>query len=155
MRWLGTVGLIASCWVVALAQDKEGLPPKRYGIFADVRRFPQGSPKETLASVLAALEQKRFDYLMAHLADPDFVDQRVKKLNGDFEEVVREARTKYSENPDTPKLLQRFLKEGEWQGGDGDTASVQLKDVKDRRVFFRKVEARWYLENRQKDKPAG
>jgi hypothetical protein len=155
MRWLGTLGLITLGFVAASAQDPGALPAKRYGVFVDLRRYPQATPKETLASVLAAIEQKRFDYLIAHLADPDFVDERVKQLKGDFDEVVREARTKYTDNPEAVKLLQRFLKEGEWEGGEGNTASVQLKDVKDRRMFFRKVDTRWFLENRQKAKPAG
>jgi hypothetical protein len=155
MRWLGTLGLVTVSLVAASAQDPGALPAKRYGVYVDLRRYPQGAPKETLASVLAAIDQKRFDYLIAHLADPDFVDERVKQLKGNFDEVVGEARMKYTDNPEAVKLLQRFLKEGEWEGGEGNTASVQLKDVKDRRVFFRKVDMRWYLENRQKAKAAG
>jgi hypothetical protein len=65
---------------------------------------------------------------------------------------VRETTTKLADNPAGVKELQRFLKEGEWEGGD-TTATAKLKDVKDRQVFFRKIGSRWYLENRQKPEP--
>jgi hypothetical protein len=152
MRWLGSLLLVVVGPTVGLAQDKAP-PTRRYGVEPNLRAFPQATPKETLASVLQAIEQRRFDYLLAQLTDPPFVDDRVQRAGGKFDEVVNETRTKLQENPKAVTELRRFLKEGEWEGGDGNTASASLKDVKDRRVYFRKVDARWYLENRLKPKP--
>lgn len=151
--------VLATCivlvWALGVsAQAPNEVPPRRYGIEANVRDYPQESPKETLGSVLRAIERGRINYLLAHLADPAFVDKRVQQVyGGDFEELVRETSRKLADNPAAAKELGRFLKEGEWEGGD-TTATVKLKDVKDRQVFFRKIGRRWFLENRQKPEPA-
>ena len=146
---------VVLAWILEVpAQEPKESPPLRYGIEANLRDYPQETPKETLASVLRAVERGRINYLLAHLADPEFVDKRVKEIyGGDFEEMVRETTGKLSDNPAALKELQRFLKEGEWDGGE-TAASAKLKDVKDRQVFFRKIGRRWYLENRQKPEPS-
>ena len=129
---------------------QEARAAKRYGIEANLDSFPQATPKEALASVIQAIENKRIDYLLAQLTEPDFVDQRVKEVyGGDFDELVKETTTKLNDNPGTLKELRRFLKEGDWENAD-TTATAKLKDVKDRQVFMKKVDKRWYLENRQK-----
>jgi hypothetical protein len=139
--------------VGAPAQETKEAPPRRYGIEVNLRDYPQETPKETLASVLRAIERGRINYLLAHLADPAFVDKRVKEIyGGNFEELVRETTHKLTDNPAAVKELKRFLKEGEWEGGD-TTASVKLKNIKERQVFFRKIGRRWYLENRQRPEP--
>jgi hypothetical protein len=144
------IGLIvAAIGLTAVhAQEKDKAPPRRYGVVLNLRRYPQATPKETLASVLQAIDDRRLDYLLAHLVEPNFVEERVKKAGGNFDEVVKETRAKLADNSDVIKELNRFLKEGEWNTTE-TTASVSLKDVKDRMVFFRKIENRWYLENRQ------
>jgi hypothetical protein len=120
----------------------------RYGIAPDPKAYPQATPQEALASVLKAVEAKRFDYLAAQLADPTFVDDRVNRLfGGRFEMQVEETANQFS--PAAAKLFGRFLKDGEWMT-EKDTASVRLKDVKDRAVYFRRIGERWYLENRWK-----
>lgn len=147
--WIALVGV-----VVGQAQAPNEAPPRRYGIEASLRDYPQETPRETFASVLRAIERGRLNYLLAHLADPAFVDKRVNDVYaGDFEELVRETTGKLKDNPAAVKELQRFLKEGEWEGGES-SVSAKLKDVKDRQVFFRKTGRRWYLENRQKPEPA-
>lgn len=145
MRWAFVLTLLTA--VAAVAQDKVETPPARYGVNADLRRYPQTTPKETLASVLTALDKKRVDYVLAHLTDPAYVDERVK-ARGSFDAFVKEVRDKLADNPDAVKDLRRFLKEGEWDAAE-DKASAGLKDVKDRRVHFRKIDNRWYFENRQ------
>jgi hypothetical protein len=121
---------------------------KRYGIAPDLKTFPQTTPKETLASVLKAVEMKRFDYLAAQLADPVFIDDRVKRLfGGRFEEQVDDLRMRM--DPATVKLLHRFLKEGHWIV-EKEQTTVSLADVADRRVYLRQIGDRWYLEHRSK-----
>jgi hypothetical protein len=147
MRFVVAV-LVGLGWLAgAAAGEKVAEPAKRYGIAADLKSYPQGTPQETLASALKAIENKRIDYLAAQLADPKFVDQRVKETGGQFDELVRGARAKLVDDPAPAKLFERFLKEGEWQVGDA-TASVRLKDVKDRCAYFHLENGRWFLENR-------
>src|SRR4051812_35113068 len=85
-------------------QDKA----ERYGVAVDAKAYPQATPKEALKSVLAAAEAKKMDYVVAQLADPTFIDERVKKVyGGKFEEQVEE--TKGRLGPLALKQLKRFL----------------------------------------------
>jgi hypothetical protein len=126
-------------------------PPKegvRYGIAPDLKAYSQATAKQTLASVLKTIDAGRFDYLAAQLADPDWVDERVGRIfGGRFDDQVEDIRDRL--DPGTVKLLRRFLAGGEWTT-DKDRASVRLKDVGDRGVFFRKKGERWFLEHRSK-----
>lgn len=147
MRGLVGCLIAAICLSGVVAQDNKST--KRYGVEVELDFFPQDSPKAALESVLKAIERKRIAYLLAQLADPKFVDERVKSYGGNFEELVTETTKKLKDDPAAVKELRRFLKEGEWEGGD-TTASAKLKDVKDRQVFLKKIGERWYLENRMK-----
>jgi hypothetical protein len=149
MRLIATVafGLLVMTSLHA-GEPGKGETTKRYGIEADLKTYPQGTPKDTLASVLKAVENKRVDYLVAQLADPDYVDERVKRtFGGKFEEQVTDTRTKL--DAPTVKLLERFLKEGDWVGKESPV-SVVLKDPKDRTVTFIKMGDRWYMQNNDK-----
>jgi hypothetical protein len=132
----------------AAANGQEKTPnATRYGIAPDSQAYPQGTAKETLASVLKAIEAKRFDYLTAQLADPVFVDDRVRRLyGGRFEEQVEDTRARLDSL--TVKLLQRYLKEGDWQE-EMDRVTVRLKDH-DRRIYFKKDQNRWFMEHASK-----
>jgi hypothetical protein len=138
------VALMASLASVAEAADAE--KGSRYGVALDLKAFPQGTPKEALASVIAAAEKNRFDYLAAHLADPAFVDDRVKRLYaGSFAEQVQSTQARL--DPRAVKQLRRFLDSGKFTV-DASSAVVQLDDVKERCVNLVKKDGRWYLENR-------
>ena len=118
---------------------------KRYGLTADLKTYPQGSPKEALASALKAVDNKRIDYLLAHLADPDFVDDRVKRVyGGHFDEQVDDTRARL--DPGTVKQLRALLKDGTWDV-DRTKATVRSKRVKGRCLRLRAVGGRWFLEH--------
>jgi hypothetical protein len=141
-------GVLASLVLVltAAATPADDKPAARYGIAPDPKTYPQATAKEALASVLKAIDAKRFEYLVAQLADPAFVDDRVKRLyGGRFEQQVEDTRTRL--DPFAVKQLRRFLKDGTWEDGK-DEASVRLKDVPERRVYLRRAGGRWYLEHR-------
>jgi hypothetical protein len=124
---------------------------KRYGIAADAKTFPQATPKEALASFLKAVADKKFDYLVAHLAEPAFIDDRVNRLyGGKFEEQVADTRARL--DPATVKQLGKFLKDGKWTI-DKTSALVQLDDVKDRVVRLVNKDGAWFLSH-QFDPPA-
>src|SRR5437899_884723 len=136
--------------LVEAQQDTDATPPRRYGVLLNQQSYPQEDYKQALASVIKTIDRQRIDYLLAHLADPDFVDERVKEVyGGNFDELVKETTTKLKDNPMEAKLLERFLKEGDWDVKE-NTATARLKDVKDRQVFMKKAGKNWYLENRQK-----
>lgn len=136
--------LIVSSGAAAAEKSSDGT---RYGIAADLKSYPQSTAKEALASVLKAVEAKRVDYLVAHLADPSFVDDRVKRLyGGRFAEQVNDTRARL--DPLTIKQLQRFLKDGDWQE-DKERVTVRLKDSP-RRLYFKKDSGRWFMEHASK-----
>jgi hypothetical protein len=147
------VSLLIALWLLPAVQAQDGkedsVPAKRYGIEADKVSFPQQSPQDTFASVLKAIERKRIEYLLAQLVDPKFVDDRVYHYKGNFDELVKETSARLASEPDLLRQLTRFFKEGEWKE-DKSSATVSLKDVADRQVFFRRIGTRWFMENRVK-----
>jgi hypothetical protein len=125
-------------------------PPVRYSIEADLENYPQADAKTAFASVLKAIDSKKIDYLLAQLSDPQWVDNRVQKVHaGKFDEMVKETTQLLATDPTAVDELRRFLREGTW-GGDEMEAHVSLKDAPDHKVFFRKIEGRWYLKNEKK-----
>src|SRR5262249_3128563 len=78
----------AACWfaitlaLLGLGAANALAKGTRHGIAVDQKTFPQASAKETLSSVLAAIAASRHDYLVAQLADPAWVDERVARLYG-------------------------------------------------------------------------
>src|SRR4051794_17071673 len=109
------VGLLAGAALAVFsatpAQARE--PTARYRVAPDLKTYPQGTAKEAFASVLEAIKKKRIDYLLAQLADPDWVDGRVQAYEGGFEELVKETSAKL--DPPKVKLLGRFLANGEFE----------------------------------------
>src|SRR5262245_17885580 len=77
---IGVLALIMSAPALAQKKDDEN---NRYGIEVDKDAFAQATPKDALRSVLKAADAGRFDYLLAHLADPAYVEKQVKE-NGTF-----------------------------------------------------------------------
>jgi hypothetical protein len=135
--------LLGLAGVLALAADARA--EKRYGVAEDLKTFPQATPREALASALKAIDVGKLDYLLAQLAEPEFVDDRVKRLyGGRFEAQVQDTRDRL--DPGTVKLLRRFLKDGEWDVGKSE-ATVRLKGHRDRLVRLARAGGRWYLEH--------
>jgi hypothetical protein len=129
----------------SLAQAQEG-KETRYGIALDAKNYPQSTAKEALASVIKAIDDKKIAYLVAQLADPAFVDERVKRLyGGKFDEQVHDTQGRL--DPSTVKQLKRFLKEGKWTITT-TSAVVQFDEIKDRCVRLVRKDGRWYLEHR-------
>jgi hypothetical protein len=144
-----TIVLFLALWTVFPGRLVAADPEQRLGVACDLKAYPQSSPKEVLASVVKAVEAKKITYLLAHLAAPDYVDQRIKDNGVKQEELVKESQAKLIDNPSALKLLRRFLKDGDWETEEKE-ARVQLKDVEDRIVQFRKIGDRWFMENRYK-----
>jgi len=121
--------------------------PGRFGVPLDAKSFPQETPQKALSSFVLAVKNNRVDYLVAHLADPAFIDARVKTLYaGQFAEQV--ADTKARLDPSSLKLLEQIAKDGDWKLADRE-AHLSLKAVEGRSVYFKKIGERWMIENKQ------
>jgi hypothetical protein len=144
------IGLLCLGLGTAAGQDKEK-PEERYKIKANLEAFPQDKPDKALKSVLKAIAAKKIDYLLAQLADPKWVDGRVRLYDGNFDALVKETTDHLGDDPTLVKLLKQLAKDGKWSVED-KTASVFLEKNKDKGAFFRKVGDRWFLENRQTKK---
>ena len=156
MRLIGIFMVVILGWnapsLSPAQQPKE--PAQRYGIDADLENYPQNDAKAALASVHKAIDEKKIDYLLAQLCDPQWVDSRVKKVHGGkFEECVKETTDRLAIEPGIVEELRKFLREGTW-GGDETEARVSLKDS-DHQVSLHKIENRWYLKNENKSKDKG
>ncbi len=142
-------------------KGKAGAP---FGIDPDYESYPQKTPKAALGSVLKALTQKRYDYLLAHLADPAFVQAELKRFKGQlpaslaeesknllaFQRLVKATAVHFQDDPTKLRELSRFAKDGTWKE-DENRASATLKILPARKVFLKKINDRWYLEDRDKD----
>ena len=159
MKWAAL--LILAMPILLAAQEPPALKlAKRYGYQHEQELFPQKTPQESIQSILKALDGKKVDYLLAHLADPKFVDDRIEEYRTlqkgsdaaktvlSFERLVRETVAHFQEDPVLVKELRQYLKDAEWEIQDA-TAIATLKSASPRRVFLRKLEDRWFLENKQ------
>jgi hypothetical protein len=152
--------LAGAAGAMAQPAGKDKMAP-RFGIEADSAKYSQKSPQDTLKSVLAAIENKQVDYLLAHLADPDFVDKRVeyylKQAPGKeqlaramaFQRLVNATHEHFQEDPTRIKELYRFAKDGEWKVAE-KSAMVRHTQVPMRKAFFRKIQDRWFFEDRDR-----
>jgi hypothetical protein len=146
-----------------LAQDGDkGKSSKRYGIELDTKKYPQTSPKEALGAVLKAIGDNRVDYLLAHLADPAFVDKRIATYAGQldsslneqtkivvaFDRLLKRTIENFLDDPTKLEELKRFFKDGEWADQE-NTAVASLKNLKARQVFMKRLaDNRWVLQDR-------
>jgi hypothetical protein len=157
---LGLTLILVGLATAAAQQEGNGLA-KRYGHEAEPAKYPQASPDLTLKSVLQAIADRRIDYLMAQLADPVFVDKKVAEYKNRFEgpeaaritlafdRLVKETSRYFQDDPALVRELGRFAKDGEWKLEE-PAAAASVKDLPGRQVFMRKVQGRWFLENRQR-----
>jgi hypothetical protein len=167
MRFLcaSVIGLTVLTGICAqpAGKGKAGAP---FGIEPDYERYPQKTPQLALGSVLKALADKKYDYLLAHLADPAFVKAQLKLFRGQlpaslaeesknvlaFQRLVKATTEHFQDDPTKVRELTRFAKDGEWKV-DETLATAALKILPARRVFLKKIGERWYLEDRDKAEP--
>jgi hypothetical protein len=158
------LALLSLCAVATAVDDpkkKAPPPPRRFGFDVDEETFSQQSPEKTMQSIAKALDRKKVDYLLAHIADPAFVDYWVNRYKGDFaqggeegkrllafERLVTETNQYYANDPLIVRDLRKFAKEAKW-AEDGDTAVGTVEGIAGRKVYLRKIGERWFLENKQ------
>jgi hypothetical protein len=72
--------------IAPLRADEDDLP-RRFGIKQYPQLYPQDSPRKALASALDAIDKGRYDYLIAHLLDPGFIDEQLKSTYDHFYKI--------------------------------------------------------------------
>ena len=81
----------------SFATPQEGRPknpdetPPRFGVGFKGKLYLQATPKEALQSAIDVAEKGEFNYLVAHLLEPGFVDARVADRAKQFEPSVEES----------------------------------------------------------------
>lgn len=87
MRPLLTLTVALTLTAALHAQDEI---PARFDVLPNLDTYPQASPQQALQSALTAMQRDRYDYLVAHLLDPEFVDGRLNGNQSYFERVAGE-----------------------------------------------------------------
>jgi len=79
----GAVAIVVlSTAAVATAQPPAEVPP-RYGVRVETVLYPQNTPRDAVATLVALIERKKFAYITANVIDPAMVDARVaQRANG-------------------------------------------------------------------------
>lgn len=164
-RWmqksLTSITLIVLVAASAAQDEVKKKSPPRFGFNVDETTFPQDTPAKAMQSIALALDRKKVDYLLAHMADPTFVDSMVERYKVDFpqakeegkrllafERLVRETTQYFENDPLIVRDLRVFAKVENWDSKD-DIAIGIVEELPARRVFLRKVGERWFLENKQ------
>ena len=143
------------------AQDQPKKPPVRFGFDVDELTFSQRTPDETMKSIAKALDRKKADYLLAHLADPLYVDYWINQYKKEFtkgkdegkvllafDRLVAETNLYFQNDPLIIRDLRVFSRDGKWEEKD-DLAIGTVDSIPARKVFLRKMGDRWFLENKQ------
>lgn len=120
----------------------------RFGVALDDASFPQNSPENLRKSLLKALDSDKIEYLLAHLADPSFIDKNVREVHeGNFAKQVAETREKLIKGLKSP--LESLLKNGKLNFSE---KSASLKDpaLKDFTITMKLENNKWYMENNKK-----
>lgn len=139
----------------AFGQPAE-LPPDRFGVRSEPVLYPQTTSRQAVASLVALIERKKFEYLTAQVLDPAVVDarvaQRASALYPGVERQLEEKRAKQRERPfgvdpesrlpDDPKLFAALIRER----ADALAFKEVVKDVQahlaeypENLAFFRKL----------------
>jgi hypothetical protein len=156
--WVGAFFLLATS---GKAQDPDSKLLIRYNFQVNLSKFPQKTPQDAMKSLVKALGDEQFGYLVAQLVDPGYVDPKIALYRNAypqgseqgktllaFKRLLKETSDHFREDPVLLKELRLFAKEAEWDMGE-DRATGTVKQLAGRHVFFRKYEDRWFLENRQ------
>ncbi len=115
---------------------------RRYGIWADLDRYPQDGPRQTVRSVIKATRSGDIEYLVAHLISPAQVDKRLGRDPQALRKLAAKATPAKSQK--TCAALSRQLAEGRWTIRR-NLAWVEVDGVPD--VSLEKLGGRWFMHN--------
>ncbi|MSQ94883.1 MAG: hypothetical protein EXR98_10065 [Gemmataceae bacterium] len=161
VRCITTLAFVILCAASSAQDEVKKKAPRRFGFDADDITFPQQTPKEAMNSIAKALERKKVDYLLAHLADAIYVDYWVDQYKDDFplgkeegkrllafDRLARETTLYFQNDPLIVKDLRTFAKLAEWKEDEGIAVGT-VETIPARKVFLKKIGDRWFLQNKQ------
>ncbi|HEY2786878.1 MAG TPA: hypothetical protein VGJ05_18095 [Fimbriiglobus sp.] len=155
----------------ALASTIKAIEKERYDYIvaqlmdeAFVETRIAGRSRDILSAVDADLrarrEKQRLDPTVVRPADKLSMEPKAfaesvntEARNRAFHLVVKDLKGKLGDDPEAIRELKRFAREGT-VAESGDTATISLRDVKDRKMYLKKVDRRWFVENKQADDTA-
>lgn len=153
--------LLTLCALGFAQDDVKKKAGPRFGFEADEENYPQKAPADTMKSIIAAYDRRRVDYLLAHLADPVYVDYWVNRYKDDFKKgseegkrmlafdrLTRETEKYFENDPLIVKELRIFAKEAKW-AEEGNLAVGAVEKIPARKVYLKRIGERWFLENKQ------
>ena|SRR6185437_4622648 len=113
---------------------------------------------EAQLATLRDFQQKNIDKIEFEARVPTKPDLFHARVLSDtraaaFRLLVRDIEAQFAEDPTVLKELRRFRSGGTFDD-KGEAAKVGLPDFRDRELFFKKLDGRWYLENRQTEETA-
>ena len=105
MRGLSILLIAATLAAGASAQPVPDEKP-RFGVTPNYDLYPQNTPKAALETAIKLLENKRFDYFLAHVFDPDLLQAKIADRAARLEpEVERQLLRKRDEQKRAPELV--------------------------------------------------
>ncbi|MEZ6139054.1 MAG: hypothetical protein R3B84_00650 [Zavarzinella sp.] len=107
----------------------------RYGVLFNPDTYSQKTPKDTLESVLTAMENKRLDYLAAQLMLPTFVDARLQETYASYEEIAYQQLGEAAQRGNAEERLRRVSLLTNSLNFQGLTEAIRLKFVDEPDTF--------------------
>lgn len=104
---------------------------------ANLRDFQRANPDKVAAEDRVPLDPKGFRDMAA-----------VKARELAFKQLVRDVSQKLADDPQVARDLGRILRDGTFTEA-APAATATHADVKNRTLYFKSVDGRWFLENRQ------
>lgn len=104
---------------------------------ARLRDYQRANPDKFAPEDRVPLDPKAFRE-MAALKARDYA----------FKQLVKDVRQKLTDDPQTVKDFRRILRGGSFVDASPAGAATH-PDIKGRALYFKKIDTRWYLENRQ------
>ena len=89
MRALWILLTAAACAAGAAAQPAADEKP-RFGVVPNYDLYPQSTPKATLETAIKLLENKRYDYFVAHIVAPEVVQAKIAERAARLEPAVEQ-----------------------------------------------------------------
>ncbi len=70
-----------------------------------------------------------------------------------FQQLTKDVQQKFLNDPQSLKELKKILREGTFSDEPDGSAKATHPEIRNRAVYFRKIDERWFLENRQDEPP--
>jgi hypothetical protein len=123
----------------AVAERAKLFEPRAEAELAQLRDFQRANPTKVAPEDRVPLDPVGFRALAA-----------AKARDRAFKQLLRDIQQKLTDDPQSVKDLRRIARDGSFADAD-PVSSATHPDVKGRTLYFKKIDDRWFLENRQSE----